>query len=202
MNRWIHAARNVPVDGGETTQTIVLEPSGPSRPQRGVEFPHKRIGLGRFEAPKHTSLWVLGSHGDAGEHTLSALLPGAVPAGHRWPMSADENSPTQVIVVCRSNHKGLTSARRAAIEFAAGTLPTVRVLGLVIIADLPGKQPKELRDLATVVAGGFPESWEFPWVETYRRGDTTSATPREITTIIQTITDRLSLASPSNRKES
>jgi CTP:molybdopterin cytidylyltransferase MocA len=138
-------------------------------------------------------LWVLGAHGGAGEDTLSVLLPGSMPAGHLWPVPPPGLPGATVLVVCRSNQSGLRAAQRAAVEYAAGTVFGVRLLGLVIVADAPGKRPKQLRALAKVVAGGFPEVWEFPWIEGYRVSATQPVLPRSAAVTIQTISDRLAL---------
>ncbi|GAA3612891.1 hypothetical protein GCM10022266_27170 [Agrococcus terreus] len=37
------------------------------------------------------------------------------------------------------------------------------VLGLVLIADAPGKLPKPLKELVHVVSGGAPRTWHLPW---------------------------------------
>lgn len=191
MSRWVDAARGSTPDDTPVTPTVV-EPSGPWRPQRGVTLT-RSSELGQFQDPTGTPLWVLGAHGGAGEDTLSALLPGAAAAGRMWPVRPPGMPGATVLVVCRSNHHGLRAAQRAAVEYAAGTVLGVRLLGLVIVADVPGKRPKELRDLATVVAGGFPEAWEFPWIEDYRIGAAQPALPSRAAATIQTISDRLAL---------
>lgn len=193
MSRWIEAAQPPQPEGADLAQTRVVEPTGPSRPQRGVELVNRDGGLGRFEDFSTVDLWVLGTHGDAGERTISSLLPLSAPTGHRWPVRPVDADPARVLLVCRSSHKGLKSAQRAAMEFVTGTLPTVRVAGLVIVADAPGRLPKDLKDLAKVVSGGFPEVWQIPWIEEYRHGAERPTLPRDATVTIQTISDYLAL---------
>ncbi|MEO7017078.1 MAG: DUF6668 family protein [Leifsonia sp.] len=127
------------------------------------------------------ALWWLGVHGGAGENTLSATVPESRAAGHAWPISHD-GLPSNVILVARSNANGLAAAQRAATEWASGALPTIRLLGLVIVADSHGKLPKPLRDLAQVVSGGVPQVWQIPWVEAWRLGEPVSldASPKEV----------------------
>ncbi len=57
----------------------------------------------------------------------------------------------------------------------------VSVLGLVWIADAPGRLPRALRDLQAVVSGGAPQVWSLPWVERWRLGEVPSQanSPRE-----------------------
>ena len=47
----------------------------------------------------------------------------------------------------------------------------MRLLGLVLIADAPGRLPHALRQLADLIAGGVPAVWSLPWVEAWRVGD-------------------------------
>lgn len=192
MGRWVEAAHDAPAEDFDAA-TRVLEPSGPSRPQRGVELTRKGGELGRFEDASTVRLWVLGTHGNAGEQTISDLLPASAPAAHQWPVRAADAEPARVLLVCRTSHKGLKSAQRAAVEFVSGTLPSVRVAGLVRVADAPGRLPRELRDLSKIVAGGFPEVWDIPWIEDYRLGVARPALPREAAATIQTISDHLAL---------
>jgi hypothetical protein len=76
-----------------------------------------------------------------------------------------------VLLVARSHAAGLCAAQAAARQWAAGVLPHVRLLGLVVVADAPGKLPKPLRDLLRLISGGVPQVWELPWVEALRLGD-------------------------------
>ena len=52
----------------------------------------------------------------------------------------------------------------------AGGVP-VLLLGLVLIADAPGRLPHALRQLAGLIAGGAPAVWSLPWIEAWRVGD-------------------------------
>ena len=40
--------------------------------------------------------------------------------------------------------------------------------GLALVPDVPGRLPKELRDLIQVVSGGVPRTWTLPWVDAWR----------------------------------
>ena len=84
--------------------------------------------------------------------------------------------------MARTNYAGLAAAQRAAIEWASGVLgDAVRVDGLVLIPDMPGRMPKELRYLAQVVSGGLPHTWSLPWVDAWRFGplDPAADLPKE-----------------------
>ncbi|TFC02726.1 hypothetical protein E3O59_17375 [Cryobacterium sp. MDB2-33-2] len=97
-------------------------------------------------------------------------MAGSRSAGHAWPIMHD-GSQANVILVARSNMNGLTAAQHAATEWASGALPSIHLLGLVIVADSQGRLPKPLRDLAQVVSGGVPHVWQIPWVEAWRLGE-------------------------------
>lgn len=153
----------------------------PTAPQPGVPEPDSADRLPRRNVDRPAALWWLGVHGGAGESTLSATVPGSRAAGHAWPITLD-GSPVNVILVARSNANGLAAAQRAATEWASGSLPSIQLVGLVIVADSHGKLPKPLRDLAQVVSGGVPAVWQVPWVEAWRLGEPVDldSSPKEV----------------------
>jgi hypothetical protein len=108
-------------------------------------------------------------------------VSGSQAAGHSWPVTAD-GSINRVVLVARTNASGLAAAQRAATEWAAGTVPGVLLLGLVLVADTPGRLPKPLRDLRQVISGGVPVVWDVPWVEAWRLGElvTLDSAPKEV----------------------
>lgn len=67
--------------------------------------------------------------------------------------------------------RGLQAAQAAARQWAAGLVPHVEVLGLVIIADAPGRLPHPLRTFAKIVSGGFPRTWNLGWIDSWRVGE-------------------------------
>lgn len=142
---------------------------GATAPQPGVPVPDIADRLPRRNAAGPATVWWLGAHGGAGESTLAGLAAGTRPANHTWPIPTTPGTPHRVVLVARSNYAGLIAAQRAATEWAAGTLgDSVQLLGLVLIADAPGRRPKALRDLEQVIAGGVPRVWTLPWVEAWR----------------------------------
>jgi len=72
--------------------------------------------------------------------------------------------------VARTHAHGLRAAQSAIREWAAGDAP-VLLLGLVLIADAPGRLPHALRQLADLIAGGVPAVWSLPWIEAWRLGE-------------------------------
>ncbi|MEV5960566.1 DUF6668 family protein [Kribbella sp. NPDC051952] len=165
-----------------------LSPRGPSAPQHGVAPPAEDQRLPKFAIPMADTLWWVGVHGGAGETTLSLLLPGTRAANHRWPIPPPP-VPTPVILVARTHGSGLRAAQRAAIEWASGVVQGVAVLGLVLIADAPGRLPRVLDDFADIVGGGVPRVWDIPWIEEWRRGEapTPDNTPDEVFEVLESI---------------
>ncbi|MEI8406777.1 MULTISPECIES: DUF6668 family protein [unclassified Kribbella] len=163
-------------------------PRGPSAPQHGVPAPAEDQRLPKFAIPAADTLWWVGVHGGSGETTMSLLLPGTRAANHRWPIPPPP-VPTPVILVARTNGSGLRAAQRAAIEWASGVVQGVAVLGLVLIADAPGRLPRVLDDFADIVGGGVPRVWDIPWIEEWRRGEapTPDNTPDEVFEVLESI---------------
>lgn len=144
--------------------------TGPSVPQSGVPAPAEVDLLPVREQSEHAELWVLGVHGGAAESTLAGLVVASRDAGHAWPRP-DDGSAARVVLTARTHMSGLLSARAAATQWAAGDVPHAEVVGLVLVADAPGRLPRPLRDFARVVGGGVPRTWAVPWIESWRLGD-------------------------------
>jgi hypothetical protein len=122
-----------------------------------------------------TAVVLLAAHGGAG---VSCLLragletAGAVDARRAWP----SNGP--VLLVARTDVGGLESARDAVRQHASGTAGMdVDLLGLVLIADAPGRLPARAAALADLVCGGFDRVWLLPWLEEWRLAASTEPLP-------------------------
>lgn len=125
------------------------------------------LGLPIQQHPAAAGLWVVGAHGGSGESTLAALDPTWQSAGHVWPLTAPH--PARCVLVARSNLTGLLAAQVALRQWAQpAARPAVQLIGLVVVADAPGRLPKPLRDLALLVAGAAPAVWHMDWVEAWR----------------------------------
>jgi hypothetical protein len=131
--------------------------------------PTSSLGLARYMGPG-PDLWFSSCHGGAGTTTLSTVIPRGLSAGQYWPVP-DPPGQSMVVLVARSHASGLHAAQAAARQWAAGVLPGVRLLGLALVADAPGKLPKPLKDFVQLISGGIPQVWELPWVEALRLGD-------------------------------
>lgn len=201
-SRWIQAVAGSaePPDVVPTVRT--REPQGPTRPQKGVSLRSGADILDRVNIDgEPAALWVLGTHGGAGEATISSLLHGSVPASHAWPVrneSVVARGADRVLLVCRSNAKGLRSAQAAAIEWSTGDLP-VALVGLVITADAPTKLPKDLSRLVTIVSGAVPHTWHMPWVEEWRRGLAPNVTdlPQKVRAVLSDIQLHTAVQNPT-----
>lgn len=152
----------------------------PTRPQPGAvgpPSPDMLLPIRRLSHPAYVNgrpmpaWWWLGCHGGAGASTLATVIPTGADAGRYWPVPIYPGVG-RVVLVARTHAHGLRSAQAAARQWASGMLPGhVQLLGLVVIADAPGRLPKPLRDLLRLISGGVPRTWEIPWVEGLRFGD-------------------------------
>ncbi|MEV4440922.1 DUF6668 family protein [Streptomyces sp. NPDC049577] len=146
--------------------------TGPHRPQP-TTVPQPFGGLPAFSIPAGVApaFWWVSCHGGSGVTTLAhAIGAGGAEAGTYWP-APQPPALARVVLVARTHHYGLTRAQLAGRQWASAQVPEgVEVLGLVQVADAPGKPPRPLRELARLVAGGFPRLWEIPWIEDLRLG--------------------------------
>lgn len=131
----------------------------------GVASPFAEVdvvgGLGCLECEGNGGLWVVGAHGGAGTTTWAGLLQ-AVDSGQWWPCPTE--GFVQVVVVARASARELQAAHQAALQWAAGHVPTVLLAGLILTPPAPGRLPKDLRALVKTVSGAYPRVWHAPWV--------------------------------------
>lgn len=141
---------------------------GPTEPQRGRSLAppsHGGLPLWTPNEPPRAAWWWVGCHGGAGTTTLHQEVDGGTDSGIRgWPNRPD-NAQARVVLVARTHARGLTAAQTVARQWAAGYAGNVELLGLVAVADAPGRLPKALRDSLRFIAGGVPRLWRVPWVE-------------------------------------
>jgi hypothetical protein len=177
LNPWITS----PAPGADSLGAAVelhLPPEAIiNAPVLGMVEPDAADRLGRRTVTGTATPWVTGAHGGAGESRLATILDGARATEHAWPVHDQGMSKPAVLLVCRSDLRGLKAAQGALIQWASGAAPAVDLLGLAVLADAPGKLPKPLREFAALVGGGAPRLWILPWVESWRLGDTTAGPP-------------------------
>lgn len=180
-NPWLPIEES-PASAVVTEERADVPSVGPTAPQAGVPAPDwvDRLRKGRMPA---APLFIVGAHGGSGETSLASLHPSWQATGHQWPIVDGE---AHVVVAARSSMNGMLAAQRALTEWASGELQGVSVLGLVIVADAPGRQPRALRDMERVVAGGAPRHWSLPWIDAWRLGETPTVEggPRPVRTFV------------------
>lgn len=148
----------------------VTTATGPTCPQTGVPAP-TTPALPTRRLDVVADVYVVGAHGGAGESTVAALNPAWwAETGHGWPLVSTSPSP-RVLLVARTSASGLRAAQAAATQWAAGAAPPMTLLGLVLVADAPGRLPRALRELVRLVSGGVPRTWMLPWNEPWRLGE-------------------------------
>lgn len=157
-------AQPPPLKGGLSPQ-----PGAVQAPLRG-HLPIRRMGPVGYNGGPGPGWWWLGCHGGSGTSTLTAAVSGGADAGRYWPVP-DAPGTARVVLVTRTHAHGLRAAQAAARQWASGALPGVRLLGLVAVADAPGRLPRPLRELLSLISGGVPHLWELPWVEPLRLGE-------------------------------
>lgn len=120
--------------------------------------------------------WFLGVHGGAGESTLTALFAGFAAANHQWPVSSRALARSRVVLCARTNFWGMTAVMHVAGQWdAAGLRDRVAMpLGLVLIADRPGRLPKSLEAFARHLEAATDHVWRLPWVEAWAAGEVPS----------------------------
>lgn len=149
-------------------------------------------------------LWV-GAHGGAGTTTLAAAAGVGSDAGRAWPpapTAAPTTAPTldrgvAVLLVARTHARGLKAAREAlrAHTGRTGGGGEAPLRGLVLVADAPGRLPRELRQQVRVLSGATPRLWEVPWVEAWR-ADPTAPPGRQISRLLSEMTDHQRTEAP------
>ncbi|WP_350247531.1 hypothetical protein RBB84_12060 [Rhodococcus sp. D-6] len=109
------------------------------------------------------AVWLLGAHGGSGVSTLAQYWSFADDAKHQWPCGTDrEVESPYVVVVCRENIQGLSSAHDLILEHRNRDL-ACELLGLVTVANAAGAPPKDVRQLRSIVTGAVQAHWSIGW---------------------------------------
>ena len=132
--------------------------------------------------------FLLAAHGGAGAGLLAQLSATAaeqeqdlgrvgIDAGQLWPEPTLERTGA-VVVVSRTTVSGLTKARDLAAQYLGGAAPPgTALLGVVLVADQPGKLPTPVAASAGLLDGVFARTWHVPYVPQYRLLGPTSTPP-------------------------
>lgn len=116
---------------------------------------------------------LLGAHGGAGVSSLlrAGLDELAVDADRRWPRAGT------VVLVARTSTSGLEWAQDLARQHASGQAGDAELLGLVLVADSPGRFPARTAALRHLISGAFSRTWHLPWLEEWRLAAATEPLP-------------------------
>lgn len=128
-------------------------------PQRGIPAPSKLMPVRHLPA---ADLWVVGAHGGSGESVVAGLDPRWGAAGHCFPAEGN------LLVCCSTSAYGLESGRMALQQYISGFAGQGRLIGLALVTDMPGRLPKELRRLKTIIQSLAPATIEIPFDRTLR----------------------------------
>lgn len=120
--------------------------------------------------------WVA-THGGAGASTLAAVF-GGHDAGRSWPRP-DQGEPGSVLLVGRTHAAGLEAVSNTLDIFRRGdTPPGLDLDAIVLVADAPGRLPRQLAQRIKVIASVI-DVYRVPWVPAWRTGDLAAEPPRE-----------------------
>ncbi|MFI5927773.1 hypothetical protein ACIA3K_17510 [Micromonospora sp. NPDC051543] len=143
---------------------------------------HPTAGGGVGGSPRRAlseeGLGWIAAHGGAGTTTLTRLL-GGIDLGCRWPDAA-LGEPAAVLLVARTNAGGLGAAGRALNALREGRHPAgMRLVGVVLVADAPGRLPLPLARRIRVLRSIAPVH-QVPWLPTLRLGIHPRQVPKEL----------------------
>jgi hypothetical protein len=109
---------------------------------------------------------LMAAHGGAGVSSLlraGLAAAGAVDGQRRWPAAG------RMLLVARTSTGALERARDLTRAHARGQAgPDVELVGLVLVADAPGRLPARISALADLVSGAFARCWQVPWLTEWR----------------------------------
>jgi len=149
-------------------------------PRRG-QGPVQRTGgtsAGPNGTPATAISWVQ-AHGGAGVTSLARCL-GGVDVGARWPQPL-RGEPSRVLLVGRTSLAGLQAVSRQLDELRQGKAPQgLDLLGVVLVADVPGRLPLTLVRRVRVIKSAVTVH-RVPWIPSWRVGEPPTEPPRQLT---------------------
>jgi hypothetical protein len=107
--------------------------------------------------------WFVGAHGGAGTTTLATLLAPAGDAGHSWPVH-EENRVC--VVVAKASVPSLEKAHQVLLQ-GQQQVETVDVIGVVVVAETPGKYPNLVKNKIDVLRP-LTTVWELEYLSDLR----------------------------------
>ncbi|MFJ6086472.1 hypothetical protein ACIQI8_34290 [Streptomyces sp. NPDC092369] len=128
--------------------------------------------------------WVK-AHGGAGTTSLAHAL-GGVDIGARWPDPA-RGEPRRILLVGRTSAGGLRSVSRALQALHEGNAPRgLDLLGVILVADIPGRLPLSLLRRIRVIRAAAPVH-RVPWIPSWRVGARSRSLPRQLAPLAELI---------------
>lgn len=167
------AAKQQPVAGGPRESLELVRDVTPPQRVPCPKVPAHRL-MSAFRSGTRSSapsgalscVAVLGAHGGAGVSSLvraGLSAVGGIDAGSTWPVAEP------VLLVARTSMSGLQQVQALVRQHASGPAGgACELLGLVLVADAPGRLPRRVSELADLVSGGFTRVWQIPWLEEWR----------------------------------
>jgi len=144
---------------------------------RGVQPPGCPWPQPPAEAPADASadepypVFVTGTHGGAGTSTVARLL-NALDSGTTWP-EPPYGVRVNVVLTARTSAAGLRAASQTLAGYCAHGYPqSAHLAGFVLVADAPGRLPKELNRRITILASATMV-YRLPWVHEWRLSEVT-----------------------------
>lgn len=129
-------------------------PPVPLPRKRGITTPERLLEIRFFH---RAELFIVGAHGGSGESVIAGLDPQWVATGHCFPADGD------LLICCKRSAYGLECGRMALQQHLSGGAGCSRLMGLVLIDDVPGKIPKELKRFSDLVKSLAPATIEVPF---------------------------------------
>lgn len=168
---WLHTPRAdvfLPPTRGLPTRSTAVAADG-VRPSWFFVAAHGGSGaslLAKFSCQPYEAA-VAAAAREAGEWP-DELPAFGLAAGRGWPDPALE--PTGIaIVVCQTTMRGLGWARDLAAQYLSARTPAgTHLLGVVTVADQPGRLPPPLASAKNLLAGAYQHTWHVPYVPEYR----------------------------------
>lgn len=116
-------------------------------------------------------VFVVGTHGGAGTSTVARLL-NALDSGCAWP-EPPYGVRVNVVLTARTSAAGLRAASRALAGYCAHGYPeSAHLAGFVLVADAPGRLPKDLGRRIAILASAAMV-YRLPWVREWRLSEVT-----------------------------
>lgn len=137
----------------------MMAPCQQPPPQLGIPAPTTLMPIRHLP---QAGLWIVGAHGGSGESVIAGLDPQWEAASHCFP---DEGN---LLVCCTTSAYGLERGRMALQQHMSGFAGRGRLIGLALVANTPGKTPKELRRLKGIVQSLAPATVEIPFDKSLR----------------------------------